>query len=38
MTTKHLDIGFGSSAINPFTYDELYGVDIIKQEVSVKFN
>ena len=34
MTTKHLDIGCGSNPRNPFAYDELYGVDIIKQEVS----
>jgi len=34
MTTKHLDIGCGSNARNPFTCDELYGVDIVKQEVS----
>ena len=34
MTTKHLDIGCGSNPRNPFACDELYGVDIIKQEVS----
>ena len=34
MTTKHLDIGCDSNLRNPFAFDELYGVDIIKQEVS----
>jgi len=35
--TKHLDIGCGSSPRNPFNCDELYGVDIIKQQ-STDFN
>ncbi len=30
--TKHLDIGCGSSPRNPFNCNELYGVDIIKQQ------
>jgi len=34
MSTKHLDIGCGSKPRNPFNCDELYGVDIIKQEVN----
>ena len=34
MTTKHLDIGCNSNPKNPFACDELYGVDITKQEVS----
>lgn len=29
---KHLDIGCGSSPRNPFNCDELYGIDIIKQQ------
>ena len=37
MTIKHLDIGCGSNPRNPFSCDELYGVDIIKQEVSDLF-
>jgi len=37
MTTKHLDIGSGSIARNPFDCDELYGVDIIEQS-STNFN
>ena len=32
MTTKHLDLGCGSNPRNPFACDELYGIDIIKQE------
>ena len=31
MTTKHLDIGCGSSPRNPFDRTELYGVDIVEQ-------
>ena len=31
MTTKHLDIGCGTSPRNPFNYQELHGVDIIEQ-------
>jgi hypothetical protein len=34
MTTKHLDIGCGSNPRNPFAYNELYGVDLIKHFAS----
>jgi SAM-dependent methyltransferase len=30
--TKHLDVGCGSRARNPFECSELYGIDIIEQE------
>lgn len=32
--TKHLDVGCGSKPRNPFECDELYGIDIIDQEVN----
>jgi len=31
---KHLDIGCGSNPRNPFDCEELYGVDILEQEMS----
>lgn len=34
MGKKHLDIGCGSNPRNPFGCDELYGVDILDQEMA----
>ncbi|MEJ6685592.1 MAG: class I SAM-dependent methyltransferase [SAR86 cluster bacterium] len=37
MTTKHLDIGCGSTARNPFNHAQLFGVDIIDQVVDFNY-
>ena len=37
MTTKHLDIGCGSTARNPFNQEQLFGVDIIDQAVDFNY-
>jgi len=33
-TTKHLDMGCGSTPRNPYNCDKVYGIDIIEQEMS----